>query len=627
MKSIIQKRKLRFRFLFSSFAFLLFTFTFFCYANDIQIEATVDRDKTALGEAIQLNLAVYGTQNVPAPELNNKIDNFDVRYLGPSTMISIVNGATTSSITHLYTLIPLKTGIFTIGPLSVDVNGKTLTSKPITIEVLPASSINQQSTTSHQSSSESTLPKINEETLKDRIFLILNIDKQKIYLNELTPLVIKLYVNSLGIRDIQLPTLETNNFSIDKFNEPKQYREELGGILYDVIEFTTNIFAIKSGELSLGPAKLKCNLIIRRQTQRRQNRNGNDLFSSFFNDDVFDDFFGRYEAYPLDLKSASVPITILPLPEENKPNSFDGALGNFNLDVTATPLQVKAGDPITLKMTIKGKGNLDSVKTPKLQSIDGFKVYDPQIKQTDTEKIFEQVLIPESEKIANIPQVNFSFFNTQTGQYQTLTNNAIPIIVTKPEDSPTKLLDSPQNTAQLIPKEELGRDIIYIKNSLGKLKNKGHYLYQNFIFWFINFTIFIIFIGVIIFRLEQQKLITDTRYARRLHAPTKAKKGIKEVGRLLNEGKNEAFFDAVFKTIRIYLADRFHLSTGGITQTTIEEITKTKNISNNILEKIKKIFTACDMARYAPAQFSQKQLEDIFQDLKEIIDYLEKQKV
>jgi hypothetical protein len=33
------------------------------------------------------------------------------------------------------------------------------------------------------------------------------------------------------------------------------------------------------------------------------------------------------------------------------------------------------------------------------------------------------------------------------------------------------------------------------------------------------------------------------------------------------------------------------------------------------------------MARYAPSQFGQKQLEDVFQALKEIIDYLEKQKI
>jgi len=68
-----------------------------------------------------------------------------------------------------------------------------------------------------------------------------------------------------------------------------------------------------------------------------------------FNDDIFNDFFGRYEAYPLELKSTEIPITVLSLPQEGKPEGFDGALGNFQLNVEATPLEVKAGDPITLK--------------------------------------------------------------------------------------------------------------------------------------------------------------------------------------------------------------------------------------------------------------------------------------
>jgi len=78
-------------------------------------------------------------------------------------------------------------------------------------------------------------------------------------------------------------------------------------------------------------------------------------------------------------------------------------------------------------MTVKGEGNFDSIKAPRLQSKDGFKVYDPQVKQNENEKIFEQVIIPDSENITHIPQINFSFFNTKTGQYEVLMHNSIPI--------------------------------------------------------------------------------------------------------------------------------------------------------------------------------------------------------
>lgn len=635
--SVIIKNSKLFKFLLLScgFTFLLFTFTFHCYASDIQFEVTVDRSKIALGQALQLNLSFHGAQNIPAPQLD-KVEGFDTRYRGPSTMVSIVNGVVTSSITHVYTLIPLKTGTFTIGPFSIEAQGKTFTSNPITIEVVSASSGGQQSYSSNQALPEEPAPsKIDAEELKDRIFLILSADKRKAYLNETIPLTIKLYVNQLGVRDIQFPELETNDFSIEKFAQPKQYSEKFGGVLYDVIEFTTNMFAIKPGEWTLGPAKLKCNLVMRRQNQRRQGPFDDDFLGGFFKDDIFEDFFGRYEAYPLELKSAELPISVLSLPQEGKPDGFDGALGNFQLEVEATPLQVKAGDPITLKMTVKGSGNFDTVKPAKLQSKEGFKVYDPQVKQEISEKIFEQVLIPDSEKVTQVPQINFSFFNTQTGQYQVLTHNAIPITVNRAEEGQTKLVElspasqaaGPQPQVKLAQKEELGRDIIYLKNSCGKLRRIGRYLYQYPGFWLFQFLAFILFIGTILGYLKQQKLITDTRYARRLQAQALAKKGIQEVGRLLREGKTEAFFDALFKTIRVYLADRFHLPPGGITAITIEELAKEKGIVSVTLDKIKRIFTDCDMARYAPSQFGRKQLEDIFQDLKEIIDYLERQKI
>lgn len=611
------------RILFTLFATLIFTSA--VVASDVQFEVTVDRNKIALGGALQLSLAFHGIQNVSAPSID-KIEGFDSRYIGPSTVVSIVNGVVTSSITHIYTLVPLKTGTFTIGPFSAEAQGKTLTSKPITIEVVSASPGGQQPYSSGQSLQDASSSKIDAEELKDRIFLILSAGKRRAYLNEIIPLSIKLYVNHLGVRDIQFPGLETSDFSIDKFGQPKQYREEFGGVSYDVIEFTADMFGIKAGEWTLGPAKLNCNLIVRRQNQRRRNAFDDNFSGGFFKDDIFDDFFGRYEAYPLELKSTELPITILSLPQEGKPESFDGALGNFQLDVETTPLQVKAGDPITLKMTVKGEGNFDSVKSPKLQSKEGFKVYDPHVKQSENERVFEQVLIPDSEKVACIPQINFSFFNTKTEQYQVLMHAPIPITVAKADETQAKLIELPQAQVKIAQKEELGRDIVYLKNSQGKLRRTGYYLYQSFGFWLFHILSFLLFTGAVLFYLKQQKLIGDERYARRLRAPAKARKGIQEIGKLLREGKTAAFFDAVFKTLREYLSDRLHLPLGGITAITIEEITKERGLSVEILEKIKKIFADCDTARYAPIQFSQKQLEDIFQILKEIIDYLEKQR-
>ena len=81
------------------------------YADEIKFEASFDKKSVAIGETAQLGLTFYGTQSVPAPDIGN-IDGCEVRYLGPSTMTTIINGSVSSSITHMYKVQPLRLGKF-----------------------------------------------------------------------------------------------------------------------------------------------------------------------------------------------------------------------------------------------------------------------------------------------------------------------------------------------------------------------------------------------------------------------------------------------------------------------------------------------------------------------------------
>ncbi len=307
--------------------FLLVSLTGFAFAKDINFEVTVDRNKVSLGSGVKLSLNFHGTQDISAPELP-EIDGFNWRYLGPSTRMSIVNGKVSSSITHMYTLVPLRVGRFEIPSFSIHYKGQTYTSNSISIEVV-------QDAISQPWADQTGVYEDKTQDLKDRVFLIMQVDKQRAYVNEIIPLAIKLYINKLAIRDIQYPEFSHEGFSVDKYAEPKQYRELVGGILHDVIEFDTNIFGMRSGKLVLGPVELRCNLIVKKESRRRPR---SSLFSDdFFGSDIFDDFFGRYETYPLDLRSIDIPIEIIALPEQDKPDEFNGALGNYGVRLEAEP--------------------------------------------------------------------------------------------------------------------------------------------------------------------------------------------------------------------------------------------------------------------------------------------------
>jgi len=106
-----------------------------------------------------------------------------------------------------------------------------------------------------------------------------------------------------------------------------------------------------------------------------------------------------------------VIINVLPLPLEERPVEFSGAVGQFDYNVSVSPNKIKVGDPITLRMTVIGKGNLAAIDMPKIPLDAEFKLYDPQIFEKDNIKKSEQVLIPKHENISEVPALQFSYFD------------------------------------------------------------------------------------------------------------------------------------------------------------------------------------------------------------------------
>jgi BatD DUF11 like domain len=609
------------KFLILSVILVLYTlsFTLTCFAKDINFEATVDRNKVSLGSSLQLALSFSNAQDVPAPDLPS-IDGFQIRYLGPSTMMSFVNGKVSGSITHNYVLLPAKIGTFKIGPFKFERNGDKYTSNQLSVEVLKG----QVQSSAQQPGSQSELgPELKD--LNDRLFVTIQEKKDKAYLNETVALTIKLYVNGLGIRDIQYPEFSHEGFSAAAFDKPSQYQEARNGVNFDVIEFNTSIFGLRPGEFKLGAAHIKCNLIMRKQANRRSPFSSNGSFDA----DIFDDFFGRYEAYPLDLKSGDIAFTVLALPEENKPMDFSGALGRFELEVTAAPLEVKLGDPVTLKMIVRGEGNFNTVGTPKLKSEKGFKIYEPQIKQESNQKMFEQIIMPMSGEVKEIPALSFDFFDIQSGEYKTIDRGPFPLTIVKPEkEEESKVVESKQFVPLTPVKEEkLGRDIIYIKDNPGPLKSKNEYLYKNIIFLAFQVIPLLLYLLTAVIYAKMQRLKTDLKYARGLLAPRKARVGIRQAKKYLDKADVQKFYDTLFLTMQEYLGDKFHLSSKGITISVIDEHLRKIGVAEEVLVKLIDIFRECDMVRYASSQLTQANMRDSLSKLEEAIDYLQRRKV
>jgi len=587
------------------------------FAKEITFEATVERNKLTLGSSLQLSLTFKDTQEMPSLQLP-QLDGFQWRYLGPLTNFSNINGKSSSSITHIYSLAPIKTGEFKIGPFKLDYKGDTYNSNALTITVTE-----EQAQDSGKNQVQSQGP-IESQDLSERIFLVLQPGKRQAYLNEPISLSLKLYINRLAVRDLRDLKFNHEGFSLGEFTDRGQYQENIKEVDYTVREFATTIFALRPGEFKLGPANLQCNLLVQKQNKQRSTPGFDDFFGGGF----FDEFFGRYEAYPLELKSAPAPITVLALPQEGRPQDFSGAVGDFSLEVSAGPQEVRVGDPVTVKISVGGNGNFSTLNAPKLASEENFKAYDPQVKQLEGKKYFEQIIMPLSEAVSEVPAVSFNFFNPRSASYEVLSKGPFPLKVNKADsEAQPRIVEAGQVLTPALREEKVGQDIVYIKAQAGKLHRRGPLLYQNKLFLGLHLLGLAALLVIYFWSKKSKKLKQDTRYARQLFAPRKARRGLRQARLYLAQGGPKEFYDCLFATLQEFLGDKFHLPSKGITAGVIEENLKAKGIAIEVLNQISEIFAACDMARYALSQLGKPQMQKALQQLEEVIDYLERQRL
>lgn len=589
------------------------------FADEAKFQAQLDRDTIAIGETAQLGLTFYGTQSMPAPDID-RVDGLEIRYLGPSTMMTVLNGQVSSSITHMYSVQPLRTGAFQLGPFKFQQKNMSYVSN------IAYLTVGEERAPTAPKRPEQVVEKID---LGDRMFLTLETDRLTGYVNELIPVTVKLFVNRMNVSDIQLPVFEQEEFSKVAFKEPKQYRKSIGGVLYDILEFNTSIFGTKPGGYALGPAKLKCNAMIRRKLPRGGSPRDDFFGDEFGPDSFFDDFYTRYERHPIELKSQQLNLVIQALPAEGRPKNFSGSVGDYQFIVNATPTKLKAGDPITLNMSVNGRGNFNTVIMPNAESIKGFRVYEPQIKTGENTKELKQVLIPETDRVTEIPAFTFTFFDPYKKQYRSLTQGPIPLVVEKgKDDAPAQVVGPlPGPATSDADNEEPVRDIISIKEAPGRWLKKGEDLYRSPVVGagFVIPVVLLIVLGCVQGR--RNRLRQDSVYAGRIAAFRIHKRAAKHLRRYSKAGDRKALYEQLFKTMQDYLGNRFAVPPAGITYDVIAGILEPKNVDLEELRKLRNLFIACDRAKFAQSEADELMIEDDLKNLKEVIAYFERTKL
>jgi hypothetical protein len=533
-------------------------------------------------------------RDLRVPEINN----FDI-LAGPfqssSSSIQIINGRQSASESNsfTYTLQPQKTGTFTIPSASIIVGGQKYTSNGVSIKVLPADAA-QKSQGGGQGGAQAASKSGSQAISNDNIFIRTEVSKTNVYEQEAILVTYKLYtlVDVVQFTNAKLP--DFSGFmkqDIDQNKNAQLSYENFNGKNYGTIVLSqVLLYPQHAGVIEIGKANFEAVIRVQNRAQVRS---------------IFDDFFDSYTNVSKKIIAPSSRITVNALPA-NKPASFKGTVGHFNMNANISATQTKANDAITLKINITGAGNMKLIKNPAIKFPDGFETYDPKVTNNfktassgvTGSKTIEYMFIPRHSGNFEIPATEFSYFDTQDKSYKVLTTPAYKLQVAKGDGA-----ESPTVVENYVDKEDvkqLGKDIRYIVTDKIELTKEEEPLFGSLICWLMYLIPLIISLVLFVFFRKQVIENANVSLVKNKKANKVAQKRLKLAQKLLKEGNKDKFYEEVMKATWTYLSDKLSIPVASLTKESVESELTNHNVDLAVINKFIQILNTCEFARYAP---------------------------
>lgn len=567
-------------------------------ASGASFTASLDRDTISLGETATLSLAFEGAQpnNVPTPN----VSGLQISQAGTSQNVSFVNGAMSSSVTVNFSVAPTRTGEFQIPAITVDVNGQQLSSQPLKLTV-----------TQPNAPAAASINSGNEVA-----FMRLTLPQEKIYAGETIVGELQIFLRDdvQNFGNFQITSTPADGFMLGKTAQAGRSRAQVGNRIYTIIPLSIGLTATRAGDLSVGPFTANLTVVL-----PSSNQNQDPFFAQFFN---------QGEQKQVSLATDQIKVQSLPLPNENVPTNFNGAIGNYTMTVNAGPTNVTVGDPITVRVQIAGRGSLDAVKLPDESGWNDFKIFSPTTKTDFSDqlglqgtKTFEEIVTPENTDIHALPEFSFSFFNPDDGKYHTLTQPPEQLIVRAGGTTPLPTIAATKNPGE----EKSAQDILPIKNDLGKLVGRDSVepLISNPIFLGAQSLPVLAFLAAFIWRKRADNLANNPRLRRKIVVTQLIQIGIGDLKKFAAENNSEQFFATLFRLLQEQLGERLDCPATSITENVVEENPILRGAPENLRNDLRELFQLCNQARYAPVRGT-AELNSVAGKFEKIIQELQK---
>lgn len=581
--------------------------------QEVSVSLTVSPTRLFIGDTATLQVIVKNAPDAQPPEISSTQD-YDIRYQGQSSArnVSMFNGRvrSTQTTTFSYVLVPRHAGRIVIRPIELTHGGKTYGTGPTTLDVSEA-----------------------EE--QDRVFVEVSADPPVCYLEQPVQIEVAVWLRGLEMngRVLDVDPLVVRNppeLTIDWLDalegtETQSQQEFLPGYLNENRPgFAVNGLTTRSG-MFFAFDRTPATFMFPRTRATRLGLDGleHEYFVYRFRKQYLPLSAGTLAFAPVRFKglipvevtssmrirrtkkmlafSKPLAVQVKPVPRENRPASFCGAVGRVDLRVSAKPTEVSVGDPITLTMRIGGAARLESVGAPLLAGNEAlardFRIPPDLLGgvMRGNAKLFTQTIRARSDEVTEVPPIEICYFDPVRERFVSVRSRAIPLTVHE-----ASVLD----TGDVIAFGE-GSAAARLTTLSGGIQanytDANALLASQQIAWSWSLVAGplagpALFLCVYAGKRRRDRLSGDVAYARRRRAYRQATRELNQIASRETDGQATGTIAACLLG---YVADRCNRADGSMTRQEATEALRGARVEADLVGRLDGLLETCELARYA----------------------------
>ena len=528
--------------------------------------------------------------------------------ISQSSSYQNINGheSSSSTIGYTYSYKAVKAGTVTIGAAKMNVGGRSLSTKPIKLQILPPDRSAQRGTQSSVQAYDIDTQTADKPVSGKDVFIRIVLSKPTAYEQEGVLCSIKLYTKYQVSKFITNVQPAYNGFMAEEVPVTLQGRfESVGGENYFAYVIKQSVlFPQQTGKLTISSGSY-------------------DLTVQQF--ETINTSFGRMRS-PVDktikVNSNTASINVMPLPSP-RPADFSGAVGRFSVTRALTSKKIRTNEAATIKLIISGQGNFKSLTPPKFGFSSQFDQYDPQTAVTASPSgatlsgkvTVDYTFVPQSVGQFAIDGTSFTYFDLNSHQYRTIKVDGFNLNVEK---------GSASNAVKY--NDAVMKDILPMETgSLDLSKSHGSIFGE----WYtiIYYIVLLLAFAIVLFIYRKKvKERANVTLMKRKGANKVANRRLKRAKRYMNKGQKELFYEEMLTALWGYYSDKLSIPVSELNRDNISKNLDGYGLSQEAIGRVINILDECEFSRYAQSAESNVPMAEIYRMACDSIDEVENTK-